>query len=84
MELRLAALFSQNSISVRGPGLLPYLSAYSGSSLRTFLICLVQVMIELSKTCALSLSGVVSLDVSLWEGSGSIVLPRICPIITYT
>jgi len=53
-----------------GPGLFPCLSAYSGSSLRTFLIYLVQVMMELSKTCALSLSGVVSEEVNLCEGNG--------------
>lgn len=82
MELRFSALFSQNLISVIGPGLLPYLRAYSGSNLSTFLIYLVQVMIELSKTCALSLSGVVSEEVSLWDGNGSMVLPLIYPIMT--
>jgi len=62
--------------------LLPYLSAYSGSSLSTFLIYLVHVIIELSNTWALSLSGVVSFDVSLCDGNGNIVLPRIYPFIT--
>jgi len=50
MEFRLAALFSQKVISVKGPGLLPYFKAYSGSNFKTFLIYFVQVMIELSKT----------------------------------
>jgi len=66
---------------VVGPGS-PIFSVCSGSSLSTFLIYLVQVMIELSKICALSLSGVVSLLVSLVEGIGNIVLPLIRPSIT--
>ncbi len=82
MLLRLADLFSQKSISVIGPGLFPAFNAYSGSSFKTFFICLVHVMIEDSKTWALSLSGVVSEDVSLWDGSGNIVLPLIYPIRT--
>jgi len=48
IELRFLALFSQNSISLSGPGSLYYLSTISGSSFRTFFICFDQVMIELS------------------------------------
>lgn len=77
MRFKLSRLFYQNSISAKGPGSLPYLSNYSGSSFKTFLIYLVQVMIDPSKTWALSLSGVVSELVNLWEGRGSMVLPLI-------
>jgi hypothetical protein len=40
-------------------------------------------MIELSKMWALSLSGVVSDEVNLCDGSGSMVLPLTIPSITY-
>ena len=73
IEFKLLAFFSQNSSSVKGPGSLPYLRAYSGSNLRMFLIYLVQVMIELSKMWALSLSGVDSEATNFAEGIGSIV-----------
>jgi len=76
------AFFSQNSNSVRGPGSFPYFKAYSGSSFKTLLIYLVQVMIEDSKICALSLSGVDSDATNLADGIGSIVYPLIKPIIT--
>lgn len=48
IELRFFALFSQNSISLSGPGSLYYFKTISGSNLRTFLIYLDHVMIELS------------------------------------
>jgi hypothetical protein len=50
---------------VCGPGSFPALRACSGSSFNTFLIYFVQVMMELSNICALSLSGVYSEDVNL-------------------
>lgn len=82
MELRFSDLFSQNVSSVVGPGSLPYFRAISGSNLSTFLIYLVQVIIELSKIWALSLSGVVSVLVSLELGIGSMVRPLMRPNMT--
>ena len=60
IELRLSALFYQKSNSVKGPGSLPYFKTYSGSYFKTFFIYLVHVIIDPSKTWALSLSGVIS------------------------
>jgi len=77
MRLRFDRLFSQNSISARGPGSLPYFKSYSGSNFRTFLIYFVQVIIDPSNMWALSLSGVASEEDSLFEGKGSIVFPLI-------
>lgn len=45
---KLAALFSQNFNSTKGPGLCPFFNAYSGSNFKTFFIYLVHVIIELS------------------------------------
>lgn len=53
IELRFSALFFQNSNSAKGPGS-PVFNTYSGSSFNTFLIYLVQVMMDPSNTWALS------------------------------
>jgi hypothetical protein len=82
MLFKFSDLLFQNVNSVVGPGSFPYLRAISGSNLSTFLIYLVHVIIELSKICALSLSGVLSVVVSLLDGIGNIVLPLINPNIT--
>ena len=91
MLFKFTALFSQNLNSTKGPGFYPFFNAYSGSSFNTFLIYLVQVIIDDSNTWALSLAGVLSETVNLCDGNGylykkkkitSFVLPSIYPIMT--
>lgn len=82
IELRFLALFSQNSISLSGPGSLYCFKTISGSNFNTFLIYLDQVIMELSQIWALSFSEIFGSSINFFEGIGSMVLPLLNPIMT--
>ena len=83
IEFRWRALSAQNLSSANGPGCELFLSTISGSSLSTFLICLVQRTTAVSSTYTRSLSLVArSAEGSSIGGSGRSVSPLVWPMVT--